>query len=86
MTTYQDQPASTEPVASAYAMFFPDGRPAPSIQSVAQTAELFGISTDRVYKAIDNDELYCKKFTVRRFKIMLTDAVKWFNSDRTGEK
>ena len=65
---------------------FPDGRPAPSYLSVAQVAELFGITTQSVYFAINRQELYAKKFTARRFRVTLADTVAWFNAERNGEK
>ena len=72
--------------APAPALTFPDGRPVPTYLSVVEVAELFGLSSQRVYNAIKQDELYARKFTARRFKIMLSDALAWFNADRTGEK
>lgn len=57
---------------------FPDGRPVPQFLTPTDVADLFGITRSSVYTAIRRNELYCRRFTARQFRIPREEAVRWF--------
>lgn len=57
---------------------YPDGRPVPPYLAPTEVAEWFGLPRGAVYAAIARDELYCRKFTRRNYKIPREAALRWF--------
>ncbi|WP_407538665.1 helix-turn-helix domain-containing protein [Deinococcus radiomollis] len=56
---------------------YPDGSPVPPFLSPADVARWLNISSDTVYQAIQQGDLYCRKFSARQYRIPRDAVVQW---------